>query len=232
MDAIELLCIGLEAFLAGICWTFGGMVAEAIYDRVFPPPDDDVEPPSAKPAPKPPAKRRKPKYFSVLPLLFLILQGGTSTGCSTVVHEGKMVPGYATEIICRLPDCRRWTPAKVQRALDMWVVETGDLLDVSPQIPSLIIVEDTGDLGPAGVVTATAGKTLDPFTIQIAGRYYIGQDYRPMGKSAFSHELCHVMLWSDPGDPDRNHAEAPGPWTEQHDEMLADFDSQLLKVFG
>lgn len=237
MDLIELLFIGLEAFFAGICWTFGGMFAESVYDRLFPPPPDDgddEEPPEKKTTKPPPRKRKSRDFpFTVVPLLALLLLDGCASsgcvGCSTLVHEGKTVPGYDTEVICRLPDCKRWTPQTMQRALDMWVVAAGDTFDVNPQIPYLIIVEDTGDLGSSGTVVSTSGKTLDPFTIQIAGRYFQSIEYRPVGKSAFSHELCHVMLWSDPGDPDGNHAEPPGPWTEKHDEMIAEVDSALLR---
>lgn len=230
MDVIELLMIGLEAFFAGVCWTFGGMLAEAIYDRLFPLPDDEPPPPSPKP---PPARRRKSKSLLMLPLLLVLLEGCASTGCagcSTLVHIGKPVPGYDTDISCRLEDCEPWSPQHMQEALDLWVVEVGDWFDITPRIPSLIIVENMRDLGPAGDVEHTAGKTLDPFTIQIAGLRYYGMEPFAVSDSAFSHEMCHVMLWAHDGDPDADHADGRGPWTKRHDAMLEDYDNQLEKL--
>ncbi len=34
------------------------------------------------------------------------------------------------------------------------------------------------------------------------------------------HELMHVHLWRETGDPDVTHAAAPGPWTEQDNETI------------
>jgi len=243
MDLSELLFIAFEAFLAGICWTFGGMLAEAIADRVFPPDHDDVEPTQDPPKSQPPPRtpKRKPRLYArasaVLPALAIVLGGCAAsgcTGCSAFVKEGQMVvPNYPqTEVICRMSsDCDIWAPAKVGQALDAWVVLMGDWFDISPKIPYVILIEGTSDLGPAGPdVQKTAGKTLNPTTIQIAGLYLYGNTPRPMGRSAFSHELLHVALWNM-GDPDYNHATPPGPWTKFHDQALEEFDNALLRAF-
>lgn len=41
-----------------------------------------------------------------------------------------------------------------------------------------------------------------------------------LGMTSLSHELMHLLLECEFGDPDANHAEPPGPWTRDDDELI------------
>jgi hypothetical protein len=183
----------------------------------------------------PPPKKHKKSTLAFLPLFILVLQGcAPLNGCSLAVKEGQMVPHYDVEIVCRLPDCTNWRPKRVMRALDSWLIIIGDTMDLEPGLPAKIIVEDLDDLGASGPFQRTSGKSLDAYTIQIAGRAYYGKHILAMGNSAFSHELAHILFWRSAVfnyDPDYNHAEPGGPWTDDTDKMLKEYDEGLLAMF-
>ncbi len=241
MDLSELLFIAFEAFLAGICWTFGGMLAEAIADRLCPPDDSDPsqDPPKVQPPPRSPKRkpRRYARAYAVLPALAIVLSGCATPSCAgcTRPNYRQEVPHYpGVQVTCRMASgCEIWEPAKISQAFDHWRLFMGDWFDIEPVLPRTIVIEDRSDLGAAGPnVLKTSGKSLNNTTIQIAGLYLYGNTPRPMGRSAFSHELLHIALWHlDAKDPDYNHSEPPGPWTKYHDQMLDEYDAVLLKMF-
>lgn len=47
---------------------------------------------------------------------------------------------------------------------------------------------------------------------------------------ALFHELTHVRLYKETGDPDYNHADLPGPWTEQDDMEIEKVKLKYLEL--
>lgn len=42
----------------------------------------------------------------------------------------------------------------------------------------------------------------------------------PLHRTAMWHELMHVALWNIEGDPDHDHEDGEGPWTDDHNEFV------------
>lgn len=63
------------------------------------------------------------------------------------------------------------------------------------------------------------GTTSSQYRINVA--YVSDVEEWPLDKTAFWHELTHLVLWNDVNDPDRSHEEPPGPWRKHHNELVA-----------
>lgn len=233
----EVLLVAAEAFLAGIFWSWGSALADFFLDRLFPYEGEDTGGETPAPASHKRKKRSKASPFIVLPLVLATSScGGACVVAPSIPYTGPMsytVPGYTAQVACYLPDCSNWRPSHMTQAFDTWRIEIADRMDLEAKFPLAVIIEDAGDLGPAGPeVLHTQGKAMSAQEIRIAGRFFYGlESIRPMGNSALGHELMHVLLWQVFGDPDGNHETPPGRWTAETQDILDEYDASLLKLF-
>ena len=66
-----------------------------------------------------------------------------------------------------------------------------------------------------------AGYTESPGHVVVATINPLDGAPVALRSSSYFHELVHVALWTVDGDADVDHAEGTGPWSPQHDALIA-----------
>ena len=54
-----------------------------------------------------------------------------------------------------------------------------------------------------------------------------GGERMPLHITSYGHELMHIALWLTEGDPDLNHSQAGGPWSDEHTLLIVELMAQL-----
>lgn len=127
-------------------------------------------------------------------------------------------------IYCMLDDCSEWTEETAETLLDEYQARWDVLFPEEEfKVAKNWYVEKEEDL-------ACRMLPDTPFTQPDCGGYSGGGDIHMQGTlSGFtlsiymaqtSHELTHNTLAHTKGDGDRNHSEAGGPWTGEHDRLV------------
>lgn len=139
--------------------------------------------------------------------LLLIVMIGSACGAEIIVVDEK------TTVICSMNDCSEWEAGKVSEALqdykDHFVVLFPNEQFVAPETISVDATLPCLDFcgGYANGKDIAVQGSLDGFVM-------------PIHMARFDHEVTHNVLRHNHNDGDSNHADAGGPWTEQHDLLV------------
>ncbi|MEI6481029.1 MAG: hypothetical protein WCO19_01860, partial [Candidatus Saccharibacteria bacterium] len=163
----------------------------------------------------------------------------TSSACGAFLsHTLEHVPGHPEARYDRTYAEKAWTPADVGRAIDLEEADDGAPCfaaalerlhvviidhDMTPQETARFLVgEDvTEGTGDADVTTAKSGAIDVERSRVILAVQRPDDSQRSLASSALLHELEHLRLWCETGDPDDNHSDPPGPWTVATDARIA-----------
>lgn len=74
-----------------------------------------------------------------------------------------------------------------------------------------------------------SGSTSDTQSIRVGHVVNSGAEWQ-LNQTAIWHEFTHLTFWNEVGDPDRDHAEGDGPWTEGHNNLIRELKLDWAEI--
>jgi hypothetical protein len=150
-----------------------------------------------------------------------------SSSCSIWLPDNleyNRLPGYPQSNFLQKTKKGVYCPAELSLALHTFSV-LWDGYSTNSLVPEKIgyidlVVQDGLLEHPKGPASGVTYVTEDRVKIEFSTITAPDGPVRELHDTALFHELVHLALWWDFGDPDANHSSSGGPWTDAHHDFV------------